>query len=163
MPYDADQTRALATLGRLTRGALHEISNPLVALIGSTELALGDAEPGTKLHDRLSLAHRTGTEIVEIVRALQAFVRLQAEPPQELSVGLEAAEAVALVGRVLPAHDVELSARGDATVVAAPGELRGRLVELLTTALDDPDRGATIELVVEGDVVTATGGGRHRL
>ena len=163
MSYDADETRALATLGRLTRGALHEISNPLVALLGSAELALGDAEPGTKLHDRLSLTHRTGTEIVEIVRALQAFVRLQAEPPRELSVGEEASEAVALVARVLPAHDVGLSARGDATVVASPGELRGRLVELLVTALDDPDRGATIELVVEGDAVTATGGGELRL
>jgi len=163
MSYDADETRALATLGRLTRGALHEISNPLVALVGSAELALGDAEPGTKLHDRLSLAHRTSIEIVDIVRALQAFLRLQAEPPRELSVGAEAALAVALVDRVLPAHGVQLSALGDVTVVAAPGELRRRLVELLVTALDDPERGATVELVIEGDVVTVTGGGRLRL
>ena len=106
-----DETRALATLGRLTRGALHELSNPLVALLGSAELALGDAEPGTKLHDRIALTQRTGTEVVEIVRALQAFVRLQAEPPEELSVGAAAADAVALVTRVLPTHDVELSAQ----------------------------------------------------
>ena len=163
MSYDADDTRALATLGRLTSGALHEISNPLVALLGSAELALGDARPGTKLHDRLSLAHRSGTEIVEVVRALQAFVRLQTEPPRAVSVGDEAAEAVALVDLVLPVHDVELSARGDTTIMAAPGELRRQLVELLVTALDDPDRGATIELVVEGDLVTATGGGELRL
>ena len=71
----------LATLGRLTRGALHEISNPLVALLGSAELALGDAEPGTKLHSRISLTQRTGAEVAEIVRALQAFIRLQSQPP----------------------------------------------------------------------------------
>jgi two-component system sensor histidine kinase PilS (NtrC family) len=159
---NAEETLALATLGRLTRGALHEISNPLVALLGSAELALAEAQPGTKLHARLSLTHRTGTEIVEIVRALQAFVRMQAEPPQTLSVGEAAADAVALVSRVLPAHGVELAASGDATVVAAPGELRRRLVELLLSALDDPERGDRVELVVGDGVVTATGAGELR-
>ena len=158
--YDADQTRALATLGRLTRGALHELSNPLVALLGSTELALADLEPGTKLHDRIALTQRTGTEVVSIVRALQAFVRLQAEPPEQLSVGAAAADAVALVTRVLPTHDVELSTRGDATVVAGPGEILRRLVELLLDALDDAERGDVIELVVGEGVVTA---GNHEL
>lgn len=163
MTYGTDDIRALATLGRLTRGALHELSNPLVALLGSAELALTDAEPGTKLHDRISLTQRTGTEVVEIVRALQAFVRMQSQPPEQTSVGAAATDAVALVGRVLPTHDVELRASGDATVVAAPGELRRRLVELLLAALDDPARGATIELVVGDGVVTATGGGELRL
>lgn len=163
MTYGNDDIRALATLGRLTRGALHELSNPLVALLGSAELALTDAEPGTKLHDRISLTQRTGTEVVEIVRALQAFVRMQSQPPEETSVGAAATDAVALVRRVLPTHDVELRASGDATVVAAPGELRRRLVELLLAALDDPARGATIELVVGDGVVTATGGGELRL
>ena len=158
MSSGTDETRALATLGRLTRGALHELSNPLVALLGSAELALGDAKPGTKLHDRIALTHRTGAEVVEIVRALQAFVRLQAEPPQKLSVGAAAADAVALVTRVLPTHGVELSAHGDATAVARPGEIRRLLVELLLDALDDPDRGDVIELVVGGGVVTAGGG-----
>lgn len=161
--YDTDDIRSLATLGRLTRGALHQISNPLVALLGSAELALADAEPGTKLHDRLALTQRTGAEIVEIVRALQGFVRLQSEPPAQLSVGQAAADAIALVTKVLPTHDVELSTSGDATVVAAPGELRGRLVELLVGALDDPGRTGSIELVVGADAVTVTGGGELRL
>ena len=161
--YDTDEFRALATLGRLTRGALHELSNPLVALLGSAELALADAEPGTKLHDRIALTQRTGAEIVEIVRALQAFIRLQSEPPRELSVGAAAADAVALVTRVLPTHEVELSARGDATTVAGPGEIRRRLVELLIDALEARGDADTIELVVGDGVVTATGGGELRL
>ena len=150
-----DETRALATLGRLTRGVLHELSNPLVAMLGSAELALSEVEPGTKLHDRIALTQRTGNEVVEIVRVLQAFVRLQAEPPEQLSVGAAAADAVALVTRVLPTHDVELSAGGDAPAYAAPGEIRRQLVELLLDALDDPERGDVIELVVGEGVVTA--------
>jgi signal transduction histidine kinase len=163
MPNDTGEARSLQTLGMLTRGALHEISNPLVAMLGSAELALADAEPGTKLHARLSLTHSTGTEIVEIVRALQAFVRLQKEPAKSLSVGEAAADAVALVSRVLPTHDVSLTAVGDAAVTAQPGELQRRLVELLLAALDHPDRGDRVELVVGDGVVTATGGGELRL
>ena len=54
------------------------------------------------------------------MRALQAFVRLQSQPPEELSVGAAAADAVALVARVLPTHDVELRSSGDATSRPAP-------------------------------------------
>ena len=163
VPYETEEIRSLVTLGRLTRGAMHELSNPLVAMLGSAELALADAEPGSKLHGRISLTQQTGAEVVEIVRALQAFIRLQPLPSEELSVGDAAADAVALVTRVVPTHDVELRTSGDATTVARPGEIRGQLVELLLDALDVPDRGPIVELVVTDGVVTATGGGELRL
>jgi signal transduction histidine kinase len=167
MPHDASDSRSLQTLGLLTRGALHQISNPLVGLVGSAELALFDAEPGTKLHERIALTHRTGTEIAGIVRGLQAFIRLQDAPAEPLSLGKEAAEAVALVELVLPTHNVTLSAAGDATVVAAPGELRRSLVELLVEAIERSGSRGAIELTVRADgrdaVVAATGGGEVRL
>lgn len=162
--FDAREMRALQTLGLLTRGALHEISNPLVALVGSAELALGETQPGTKLHDRVAITHRTGTEIAEIVRALQGFVRSQSLPPERLSLGRAAADAVALATRVLPTHDVRLAASGDATVLAAPGDVVCALVDLLVEALEAG--GSSVELAVREDggeaIVTATGGGELR-
>jgi signal transduction histidine kinase len=142
---------------------LHQISNPLVGLIGSAELALTEAEPGTKLHNRIALTHRTGLEVAGIVKALQAFIRLQAEPVAELSVGAAAAAAIDLVQKVLPTHDTELRWSGDATVVAHPGELRRALVELIVEAMATAERGSVIELVVADGAVTATGGGRLEL
>lgn len=163
MQFDAREMRGLQTLGRLTRGALHEISNPLVALVGSAELALGDMEPGTKPHERVSLTLVTGSEIADIVRALQAFVRIQSQPPQRLSLGQAAADAVTLVTRVLPTHDVTLSAAGDATILAAPGDIACALVDLLVDALEDGAAKGSIELAVRTEdgkaIVTATGGG----
>ena len=47
MTYDTKETCTLATLGRLTRGALHELSQSSRCAPGSAELALADAEPGT--------------------------------------------------------------------------------------------------------------------
>lgn len=166
MAADASRARALETLGLLTRGALHQISNPLVGLVGSAELALSDTEPGTKLHDRIALTHRTGLEIADIVRALQAFIRLQDEPERELSLGAAATAAIALVSKVLPIHDTELSVSGDATVVARPGEVQRRLVELLAEELrraERGERGGAIELAVRDGVVTAGGTGELRL
>lgn len=163
---DAREMRALQTLGRLTRGALHEISNPLVALVGSAELALRETEPGSKLHDRVSLTQRTGTEIADIVRALQSFVRLQSLPPRRLSLGEAAADAVALVVRVIPTHNVTLSSVGDATVLAAPGDVSCALVDLLVDALDGLAAQRSVELAVRTEdseaIVTVTGGGELR-
>lgn len=163
--FDAREMRGLQTLGRLTRGALHEISNPLVALVGSAELALGDTEPGTKLHERVSLTLVTGTEIADIVRALQAFVRVQSLPPERLSLGQAAAGAIALVTRVHPTNDVTLSASGDATVLAAPGDVWCALVDLLVDALEEGAAKA-VELAVRTEngeaIVTATGGAELR-
>jgi signal transduction histidine kinase len=163
MTTDAGEACLLQTLGLLTRGALHEISNPLVALVGSAELALFDTEPGTKTYDRIALMHRTGVEIAEIVRALQAFIRLQAEPERTLSLGTAATEAVALVSKVQPASETELRVSGDATVVARPGEIQRRLVEFLVDELQRAEPGGTIELEVRDGVVSASGGGELRL
>jgi signal transduction histidine kinase len=167
VPDDTQETRSLQTLGLLLRGALHEIANPLVGLVGSAELALDEVEPGTKLHDRIALTHRTGSEIAGIVRALQAFLRLQDAPVGALSLGEASAEAVALVDLVLPTHNATLTATGDATVVGAPGEVRCLLVELLVEALRRTDSRGTIALTVRSDgseaVVAATGGGELRL
>lgn len=158
----------LATLGRLTRGALHEIANPLVALLGSAELALTDTTTGTKLHDRIGVVHRTGTEIAEIVRALQAFARSASAPAESLSLAVAARTALALVERVSAVPDIELVARirSEPSVHAAPGLLQQRLVDLLLDAIAAAERGATVELVVseqDGEAVAAVGTSELRL
>lgn len=97
------------------------------------------------------------------MKALQSFIRLQAEPVAQLSVGAAAAAAIDLVRKVLPTPDTELRSSGDATVVAHPGELQRALVELLVEAMAGAERGAVVELVVADGAVTATGGGRLEL
>jgi signal transduction histidine kinase len=165
----AQEERALATLGRLTRGALHEIANPLLALVGSAEFALADAEAGTKQHGRLALVHETGLEIAEIVRALQGFARDQHLPPTRLGLGDSADAAVALVRRVTAVGDVELTVRRESEpeIVAAPGAVSSALVDLLLDGLAGAGRGETVELVVSQDgtdaVAAVAGAGELRL
>ncbi len=150
----------LATLGRLTRGALHELANPLLALMGTAELALAEAEPGTKLHSRLETVHSTALEIADLVRALQAFTRLRHEPPQRLGLADVASDAAGLVQLVAAAPAVEISTRADARpwVHAAPATVSGALVELLLDRLATGDDDGAIVLVVReegGEAVAA--------
>jgi len=140
----------LATLGRLTRGALHEFANPLLALLGSTELALAEAGAGTKLHGRLAVIERTALELSEIVCSLQAYIREQDAPVGSVSVADSAEAAVALVRRVSAVPDIELAVRADSTPVvdAAAGTVLRSLVELLLAGLASAERGDRLELVV---------------
>lgn len=166
-PVGTNEGRALETVGRLTRGALHELSNPLVGLLGSAELALAEAEPATKLHERILLIQQTAGELAGIVRALQAFLRAQQDPPRRLSLGQAARAAVDLVELVSPASDITISAAGDAEVVAAPGVVARELVELLVAAREHASDGSSIELLVgvAGDegVAAVAGAGELRL
>jgi hypothetical protein len=101
------------------------------------------------------------------VRALQAFLRAQHDPPRRLSLGQAAHAAVDLVELVSPASDITISAAGDAEVVAAPGVVARELVELLVEALEHASDGGSIELLVgvAGDegVAAVAGAGELRL
>lgn len=164
----AAHEHALVVLGRLTRGTLHEIANPLLALSGTAELALLDVEPGSKLRERLETVQEMSNEITQIVRALQSFVRSQAEPAAPVGVAAAAAGAVALVRRVVPLADVDVALRvdEDATVVEPPGVVATALVELLLDALSLGAGSSDVELVVGRrgqDAVASAGGAEVRL
>jgi signal transduction histidine kinase len=165
----ADGERHAAVLGRLTRGALHEIANPLLALVGSAELALEDAEAGTKVRSRLEVVHSMGSEIAQIVRALQAYARERDEPPRRLSLADAAEQAITLVRRVSAVRDVELELRrvSEPAVIVAPGALKPRLVELLLDGLAEAARGDVVRLSISSEgaeaVAQVSGVGELRL
>jgi signal transduction histidine kinase len=51
------------------RDLAHAINNPLFAILGLVELELGDAEPGTDAHRRLTLIRESALEIKGVVAA----------------------------------------------------------------------------------------------
>lgn len=166
---EQSEQEQLALLGRLTRGFLHELANPLLALTGSAGFALADAEPGTKLHARLEVVNSTAVEIGELVRALQGFIREGSEGPRRVALAETAAETIDLVRRLSAARDVALATRadGDPVVVAAPGAVRRRLVELVLDGIAAAERGDEVVLTVSHEeneaVASVAGAGELRL
>jgi signal transduction histidine kinase len=51
-------------------GLVHQIRNPLFAILGHVELALRDAEPGSPTEEHMRIIQRTGLEIKDILRGL---------------------------------------------------------------------------------------------
>ena len=144
------------------------LANPLLALVGTADFALMEAEPGTALHDRISHdAHNGARDRRHRPRA--SGLRAPA-PRARATFGLAdaAGDAVGLVSLVAAAPDVEISTRADARprVHEAPGAVAGALVELLLDRLAAEDRGGTIVLVVREDggeaVAAVEGGGEIR-
>ena len=148
-------------LGRLLPGALHELANPLLALGGTVEFLLDEAEPGTKQHDRLVLVQGTAGEIADLVRSLQSLVRERHEPGRAIPLAAFAEETAALARRFGAARDVELSVRssGTASVTARPAALRAALLVPLVDALRAAQPGATVLLEVDGAAVRLDGRG----
>jgi signal transduction histidine kinase len=145
-------TGRLTALGSLSTSVVHEINNPLFAILGLVEFLLRDAEPGSKAHGRLQLIQTTGLEIKEIVRALLDFAR---ERPGDLeTVQLdEAAASVAQIFRLVSAaKGVEVVEHlEDVSVLGRRSELRQLLLSLLLNSKDALPDGGTITIEARRD------------
>ena len=165
MDGDLVEVGRLAALGRLTPGALHEIANPLVALLGTAELLVLDAERGTKAAERLELVVDTAREISAIVRALQSYSRDRAAPHGPIALDRLVAETVELVRRTSAVRDValeEVRAEVEVPVEGLPGGLKQAVLTLILNALEAQAGGGKVTVATAGAegsaTVTVTGG-----
>jgi signal transduction histidine kinase len=119
-------TGKLTAIGSLASSVVHELNNPLFAILGLVEFLIRDAEPGTKAHSRLELIQSTGLEMKDIARALLDFAR--EEPARLEPVALdETIDSVARLFRLTAAaKGVEIVER----LQGAPMHVLGRRDEL---------------------------------
>jgi len=68
------QSEKLASVGLLAGGVAHEINNPLMVILGRTELLLDDVADGPATHD-LKVVYEQTIRIAEIVKNLLRFSR----------------------------------------------------------------------------------------
>jgi signal transduction histidine kinase len=163
-PVDHAELEAarLELLGRILPAALHELSNPLVALVGTVELLLADTEPGRD-RTRLELVQRTADEVAALVRSLQRLTRERLEPETELDLGTFTRETADLAVRFSGVKGIGCDVRVDrpATLVARPAVLRQALLGLLLDALESANADVEVELDARGvRVGSGSGGGR---
>jgi two-component system, NtrC family, sensor histidine kinase HydH len=150
----------LLALGKLAPSVIHEINNPLFAILGLLEFLLAEAEPGSKAEQRLLLMQQSGLEIKGIVRTILDFSRERSEERVEVDLGELAQETVELFCRTSVARDVESRVEagpGPLTVVASRQGLKVALLVLLSNAEQALSGGGAIvvEVANEGDRVVA--------
>ena len=144
----------LAAAGELAAGVAHELNNPLFAILGLTELLLADAEPGSKLAERLELIQSTGFEMRDSIRALAGFVRASERPPGPLDLGDPARAAVELFRRTSAARRLELAERYPAEpllVEGDPAALEQLVLQLLLEARRAAGEQGSVEVELSRD------------
>jgi len=152
-----NQANRLATLGQISAGVGHEISQPVAAVRvfaenGGKLLASGKADDATANFARIvELTDRIG----RITAELRRFSRRDAPEPRDLPVAEAVDGALLLLRDRLDRADIALVLPGAADmkvrVRAEPVRLEQVLVNLLQNALDAAAGGGTIELAIETD------------
>ncbi len=153
---DAEQTRLqeqlrhvdrLATLGRMTAGAAHELNEPLGAILGFAELALraGGVPPAAAADlDRIV---RATLHAREVVKKMMFFGRQT--PPRRVPVDLHLVveEALSFLGRRLASQAVAVVrafAPAPVRIAGDPGQLQQVVVNLVVNAIQAMPEGGTL-------------------
>jgi PAS domain S-box-containing protein len=144
----------LASVGRLAASVVHEINNPLTAILAYSDQFMRRSSPNSDPRDVTRAAHivEAAERIRSLVRRLLAYAPSVTERPAVFSMVDVASQAVQFCEHVLREHGVILevrAARDIPDVVGLRGELTQVFVNLVTNACHAaPARGGRIEVLV---------------
>jgi PAS domain S-box-containing protein len=104
------QAQKMESVGRLAGGVAHDFNNMLSVILGHTELALENLEPGQPLYLDLQEVRKAAERSAALTRQLLAFARKQSVDPKVLDLN-ETVEGMLKMLRRLIGEDIELSWR----------------------------------------------------
>jgi signal transduction histidine kinase len=137
------QAEKLSSLGMLAGGIVHDLSNPLSAVLGTAQLL--EDEVGAALQGEVQAIITSARYMRAVCLGLNDFAR-RARPGEELPVDVNelCEKALALAGYAKKLIDVRLERRfepGVPPVRANPNELLQVIVNLIVNAADAAPRG----------------------
>ena len=142
----AQKTEAI---GRLTGGIAHEFNNILTAIIGYTEITLGNTLQDTKIQRNLEEVLKAGYRARDLVKQLLTFSRQTAQDRKALHISLIIKEATKMLRASLPAN-IEIrqyTKNGSAKVMVDPTQIHQVLINLCTNAADSMrEKGGIMEV-----------------
>ncbi|MDX6411633.1 MAG: two-component system, cell cycle sensor histidine kinase and response regulator CckA, partial [Gaiellaceae bacterium] len=151
------QSQKMEAIGRLAGGVAHDFNNLLTAIIGYSDLLVGqvgDRETGMKAD--IGEIRKAADRAHGLTRQLLAFSRKQILEPQVLNLNDVVGDMDTMLRRLIGEDISVVTAYGSslAAVEADPGQLHQVIVNLVVNSRDEMPEGGTLTIATANTVVT---------
>ncbi|AGF77574.1 histidine kinase [Desulfocapsa sulfexigens DSM 10523] len=130
------QTQKMEAIGTLAGGIAHDFNNILTAIIGYTEITIGDLAPDSRAASDLQQVLNAGNRAKELVKQILSFSRQAEQELQPLRPQLLVKEALKLLRSSIPST-IEVKENIDpecGAVLADPTQIHQIIMNLCTNA-----------------------------
>ena len=129
------QTQKMEAIGTLAGGIAHDFNNILSAIMGFTEISLGQVEKGTDLYSNLQEVFRAGKRAKDLVKHILTFSRQAEQERKPVQIQLISKEALRFLRATLPTTiKIRTEIKSDSLVMADPTHIHQLLLNLCTNA-----------------------------
>ncbi len=131
------QSQKMEAIGTLAGGIAHDFNNILTTIINSTELAIGDIQPGTQTEADLKRVLKAARRGGRVVQQILSFSRPSREGFRPTDLSSVAQEVIHLMEASMPANITVTSnfaADGGFYVLADPTQMHQATLNLCTNA-----------------------------
>ncbi|PYU23931.1 MAG: hybrid sensor histidine kinase/response regulator [Acidobacteria bacterium] len=123
------QAQKMEAIGRLAGGVAHDFNNLLGVIIGYSELALDQIEPGSAVRGQVEQIRKAGERASALTRQLLAFSRQQVLDTKTLNVNGIISDMAQMLLRLI-GEDIELQTKLDSELHAIRGD-QGQIEQVI--------------------------------
>jgi len=152
------QARKMETAGRLAGGIAHDFNNLLTAILGMSDLLLGDLPQGDPHRSDVEEIKRAASRAASLTRQLLAFSRRQVLQPKILDLNTVVRATENMLRRVI-GEDINLItdlAKDLGLVKADPGQLDQVILNLAVNSRDAMPRGGNLAIATRNARIEAS-------
>lgn len=145
------QTQKMESIGTLAGGIAHDFNNILASIIGFTELALDDAEPGSSVHASLKEVYASSVRAEELVRQILVFARKSDEELRPIKLSEVVEEVLKIVRPSTPTTvQITYTKESDSYVVGNVSQLNQVVMNLCTNGVQAlQHQGGSLEITLK--------------
>ncbi|HKP94333.1 MAG TPA: PAS domain S-box protein [Fibrobacteria bacterium] len=142
------QSQKMEAVGRLAGGIAHDFNNLLTAIIGFTDMARAESDPGTRLAEYLEEVRNSGNRAAALTQQLLAYSRKQILAPKVIVLNECVAEIEKMLRRLI-GEDIAFNTHLEprlGNVKADPAQIQQIIVNLALNARDAMPEGGILSI-----------------